>query len=232
MKKVLTAIAFAVCLASFGRVAHAQLPVDDSTAETEDGIIETTVGTISTTQKDMLGMLTTAEDVNTALPVLNESTLQQPMPASTEIPSQLATTTPQPGDATTISNNNGTSSISGTDYWAGLLKEQEAVGADLQAMAVESIASQQQRAEESEDEETLVSGASSLEEIAADGDRFEEEQENTEAQAAQAANLAALTEAQSQINEANEDAAERVDHQNTAQLFAVEAAALIGAAAP
>ena len=208
-KTLLATAALAGCIV-FGKAAIAQgYPVYDNlnflqavqavaTAAKELAQLQSQLQQLQQTYR----MFTSPTNVTGMLPTLNTPFLQNPMPATTTIPGQIA------GAANAVSasgqafyNLNHVFTASGTDPQANLLTRSAMSIANIQGIAVANLASIEQRLTGLNEMQTELQNATDIKQVDAINGRIAIESNAIQGQQAQAQNLSALAAAQAQANQ-------------------------------
>jgi conjugal transfer/entry exclusion protein len=225
-KTLVTMAALAGCVA-FGGAAHAQYPVfDGSNFGQAVQAVATAARELSQLQaqlqqmRQQYQMFTNPTNITGMFPALNAPALQNPMPAASAVPGQIA------GAANTISglgqtfyNLNHVFTATGTDPQASLLNRSAIATANIQGIAASNLASIEQRQANLNAMQTELQNATDIKQVEAINGRIAIESNAIQGQQAQAQNLTALASAQAQANQQAALQSIRQGHEQAAAMF-------------
>jgi len=225
-RTLLTTAAVAACL-TLSHGARAQLQVFDahSFANTLQEVI-TAGQQLAQLQQQLqqlqqtYQMFTNPSNITGMLPALNQPSLQNPMPAASSIPGQLA------GSANTLSsqgraffNLNHVFTATGTDPQATLLNRSAISMANIQGIAAANLASIEQRLASLNAMQDELQCATDIKQVTAINGRIAIESNAIQGQQAQAQNLQAMVTAQAQADQQAALQAIRQGHEQAAAMF-------------
>jgi conjugal transfer/entry exclusion protein len=226
-KTLVTMVALAGC-GAFGRGAYAQgYPVfDNSNVLQSIQAVATAARELAQLQaqlqqmRQQYQMFTNPTNVTGMFPTLNAPSLQNPMPAASAMPGQIA------GAANTLSSLgqtfytlNHVFAATGTDPQATLLNRSAIATANIQGMATANLASIEQRQANLTAMQTELQNATDIKQVEAINGRIAIESNAIQGQQAQAQNLAALASAQAQANQQAALQSIRQGHEQAAAMF-------------
>jgi type IV secretion system protein VirB5 len=227
MKKFLPAAAAVIACMTFGPGAHAQMAVFDA-GNFANTLREVQTAANQLTQlnaqlqqmRQQYEMFTNPSNIMGMLPALNAPALQNPMPAVSAIPGQVA------GSGTVLSSLgqtflklNHVFAATGTDPQATWLNRTAISTANIQGMAAANLASIEQRQASLNEMQADLQGATDIKQVDAINGRIAIESNAIQGQQAQAQNLAALSSAQAQANQQAALQSIRQGHEEAAAMF-------------
>ena len=228
MRKTLVTMAVLAGCGAFGRGACAQgYPVyDNSNFLQSIQAVATAARELAQLQaqlqqmRQQYQMFTNPTNVTGMFPALNAPSLQNPMPATSAIPGQIA------GAANTLSGLgqtfytlNHVFTATGTDQQATLLNRSAIATANIQGIATANLASIEQRQAHLNAMQTELQNATDIKQVEAINGRIAIESNAIQGQQAQAQNLAALASAQAQANQQAALQSIRQGHEQAAAMF-------------
>jgi hypothetical protein len=165
-------------------------------------------------------MFTNPTNVTGMLPTLNTPFLQNPMPAASTIPGQIAAPTNSvTGSSQTFYNLNHVFSATGTDPQANLLNRSAISIANIQGIAEANLRSIEQRLANLNEMQTELHNATDIKQVDAINGRIAIESNAIQGQQAQAQNLGTLAAAQAQANQQAALESIRQGHEEAAAQF-------------
>jgi hypothetical protein len=168
----------------------------------------------------MQTMFTNPTNITGMLPGLNAPVLQNPMPPTTAIPGQIGgSSTALSGSAQQFYTMNHVFTPTGTDAVATLLSKTAISIANIQGMAQTNLQSIEQRQSNLTAMEAELQGATDIKQVEAINGRIAIEANAIQGQQAQATNLQALANAQSQSTIQTAQEATRQAHEQAAAQF-------------
>jgi hypothetical protein len=228
MRKAFLATAALLGCISLGRTANAQgYPVYDNanflqalqavaTAGHELAQLQSQLQQLQQTYR----MFTNPTNVTGLFPTLNTPFLQNPMPAASTIPGQIAAPTNSvTGSGQTFYNLNHVFSATGTDPQANLLNRSAISIANIQGIAEANLRSIEQRLANLNEMQTELHNATDIKQVDAINGRIAIESNAIQGQQAQAQNLGTLAAAQAQANQQAALESIRQGHEEAAARF-------------
>ena len=165
-------------------------------------------------------MFTNPTNITGMLPALNQPSLQNPMPAASSIPGQVA------GPANTLSsqgqaffNLNHVFTATGSDPQANLLNRSAISMANILGIAAANLASIEQRQGNLNAMQAELEGATDIKQVTAINGRIAIESNAIQGQQAQAQNLQAMVTAQAQADQQAAQQSIRQSHEQAAAMF-------------
>lgn len=231
-KSLLAGAALAACL-MVGHRAEAQWAVYDSanfantlqsmeTAANQLTVLNQQLGQIKAMYSQveaMQTMFTNPSNVVGMFPGLNQSFLQNPMPAASSMPAQLFGAGGMTGNAQAFYNNNHSFTATGEDAQASYLNRSQITTANLQGIAATNLQSIEQRLANLNEMQTELQGATDIKQVSAINGRIAIESNAIQAQQVQAQNLLVLANAQAQADQQSQLATIRQGHEQAAAQF-------------
>ncbi len=230
---LLAAAAVVACLAHAPR-ADAQLAVYDSgnfantlqavrTAANELAVLNNQLNQLRQTYQQlstMQTMFTNPSNVTGMFPGLNSSFLQNSMPASGAMPTNVyGSQGITSSNAQTFFNLNHTYTATGTDAQAAYLNRAPVSVANIMGIAATNLQSIEQRLANLDQMQTELQSASDIKQVTAINGRIAIESNAIQGQQAQAENLVALANAQSQADQESQLQTIRQGHEQAAAMF-------------
>jgi primosomal protein N' len=228
MRKTLLSMATLAGCIAFGRAASAQgSPVYDNSNFLQDiQAVATAAKELAQLQSQLqqmrqqYQMFTNPSNITGMLPALNAPSLQNPMPAASTMPGQIA------GSPNTLSSSgqafyqlNHVFTATGTDPQANLLNRSAVSTANIQGMAAANLVSIEQRQANLNQMQTELQNATDIKQVTAINGRIAIESNAIQGQQAQAQNLAALASAQAQADQQAALQSIRQGHEQAAAMF-------------
>ena len=165
-------------------------------------------------------MFTNPTNITGMLPALNQPSLQNPMPAASAMPGQIAgsgnTLTSQ---GQTFFNLNHVYTATGSDPQATLLNRSAISMANILGIAAANLASIEQRQANLTTMQAELQAATDIKQVTAINGRIAIESNAIQGQQAQAQNLQAMVAAQAQADQQAALQAIRQGHEQTAAMF-------------
>ena len=164
-------------------------------------------------------MFTHPSDVIGIFPGLNSPFLQNPMPPSSTIPTQIFGSGSMTPNAQAFYSLNHIFTATGNDAQAQYLNRSSVAAANIQGIAATNLQSIEQRLATLNEMQKELQGASDIKQVAAIHARIEIEANAIQAQQSQAQNLLTLASTQTQADQQGQLAAIRQGHEQAAALF-------------
>ncbi len=227
MKKALLAAAAVVAGTIVGSGAQAQQAVFDASnfantlREVQTAANQLTQLTAQLQQmRQQYAMFTNPSNITGMLPTLNAPFLQNPMPAASAMPGQIAgASNTLSGTGQTFYNLNHVFTATGTDPQATLLNRSAVATANIQGIAAANLASIEQRLATLGAMQAELQNATDIKQVDAINGRIAIESNAIQGQQAQAQNLVALASAQAQADQQAALQSIRQGHEQAAALF-------------
>ena len=165
-------------------------------------------------------MFTNPSNIMGMFPGLNQSFLQNPMPAASAMPGQIAgSTNTLSSQGQTFFNLNHVYTATGTDPQATLLNRSAISMANILGIAAADLASIEQRQANLTAMQAELQGATDIKQVTAINGRIAIESNAIQGQQAQAQNLQAMVTAQAQADQQAALQAIRQSHEQAAAMF-------------
>ena len=233
MKKSLLATAALVACLTFGHRAEAQWAVFDAsnfgntlqtmqTAANQLTVLNQQYQQLQQTYtqiKNMQTMFTGPSNIAGMFPGLNNSFLQNPMPAASSMPVQIFGSGSMSPNAQTFYNLNRGPTATGTDAQANYLNRAPIATANIQGIAATNLQAIEQRLANLNEMQAELQGATDIKQVAAINGRIAIEANAIQGQQAQAQNLVAMANAQAQADQQGQLATIRQGHEQAAAQF-------------
>ena len=167
----------------------------------------------------MQTMLTNPSNVTGMFPGLNNAFLQNPMPAASSMPGQVFGSTAMSPNAQTFYDLNHSFTATGTDAQAAYLNRAPIATANIQGIAATNLQAIEQRLANLIEMQTKLQNATDIKQVAAINGRIAIEANAIQGQQAQAQNLVAIANAQTQADQQTQLQTIRQGHEQAAAMF-------------